>query len=231
MHHNILGKAVLVALVSWCAPLTATASYEPEYFLLESTPPERIQELEGEMKPEHLALLGVVLGETTLSEVKQKFGSAERIEAGHHEDLFCYRSTDPGDGTIVTFSADKHGEQRVNSFQLIAGHQPFKGQKQCASSSHISKKVATNSGIKLGLTTVALKQILDGPMVEKNGHLFLEYDYHKNTSYREQLACLRVSAGLVARFEDNKLAWVLVDRGTEGYLGPCIRSKDTHSSR
>jgi hypothetical protein len=68
-------------------------------------------------------------------------------------------------------------------------------------------------------------------MEEKKGHLLLDYVIHKDRTYREKPACLIVFSPLQAQFEDDKLAWVLDSRSTEGYLGPCIRNKDTNGSR
>lgn len=134
------------------------------------------------MKQEHLTLLGMTLGESTLSEIKQRFGSAEGISVGHDGGLICYRSAQHDDNTMVIFGTDIHGDQRLINFQLVAGQQPFKGKKLCAPSFLVSKGVATKSGLKLGLNARTARMIWDAPMIEKKGHLFIAYDYHKTTT-------------------------------------------------
>lgn len=217
-------RTCLVALISWCLSVSQVTAYEREYFLLESKQSGKEKELEGEMKQEHLALLGLTLGKNTLSEVKQRFGPAEGINVGHDGILICYRSAQQDDNTMVIFGADIHGDQRLINFQLVAGQQPFKGKEQCALSFLVSKEVETTSGLKLGLNARTARMIWDAPMMEKNGHLFLAYDSHKATTYDGKPACDLVFATSVTRFVEDKLEWLLITRGTEGYLGPCIRN-------
>jgi hypothetical protein len=222
----VVGCWALFVFVLWCLSVGPVAAYESEYFLFESKLPEKVKELEGEMKQEHLTLLGMTIGESTMPEIKQRFGPAEGISVGHDGVLICYRSAQHDDNTMVIFGTDIHGDQRLINFQLVAGQQPFKGKKQCALSLLVSKEVATNSGLKLGLNARTSRMIWDAPMMEKKGHLFLLYDYHKTTTYDGKPACDLIFATSVTRFVADELAWLLITRGTEGYLGPCIRSDE-----
>ena len=220
-----------MAIVSLCNYASPAVAYEREYLLFESKQPENVTELDAEIKREHLVLLGMTLGENTLPEVKQRFGPAEQIRVGHDGVLICYRSVQNADNTVVVFGADIHGDQRLINFQLVANQQSFKGKEQCAPSPLVSKEAATKSGLKLGLNAGTVKKIWDAPMIEKDGHLLLEYDYNKTTTYEGQPACLRVFSGSVTRFVEDKLAWLLITRGTEGYPGRCLEKNTSPTSR
>lgn len=185
---------------------------------------ENIEALDKEIDDEHLMLLGVTLGENTLREVQRRFGPAEQIRVGQDGVLICYRSLQQDDNTMVVFGADSQGGQRLINFQLVAGQQPFRGKEQCASSLLVSKEVATKSGLKIGLNAETVRSLWGGPMIEKNGHFQLEYDYHKVTTHEERPACLLIFSRAVIRFVEGKLAWLLITRGTEGFLGPCNRT-------
>jgi hypothetical protein len=226
---NVIGIRLNIALwilIVWWGFGNPASAYEKEYFLLETTRPKNVAVLKEQISREHVTVLGLTLGENTLFEAEHRLGPAKAISVGHDGVVICYRSARRKDDMMIAFGADTHGDQKLISFQLIAGQQPFKAKGKCSPSPLISNEAATKSGLKLGVSNAIVKKILNAPMTETNGHLIIDYDYQEATSYESEPACLMVFASSAMRFERDKLVWLLVTRGTEGYRGVCKKQND-----
>ena len=213
--------ALLILMMWWCSNSSALA-YEKEYFLLETARPKNVAVLKEQIRQEHLRFLGLTLGESTLSEARQRFGEAKTITVGHDGVVICYRSSNTKDDTLITFGSDLHGDQKLISFQLMTRQQPFKGKEECSPSPLVSKAAETDSGLSLGLNSESVKNIMRAPMTETNGHLILDYDYQAATTFKNAPACLMVFGSTAVRLERGKVTWLLVTRGTEGSRGACM---------
>jgi hypothetical protein len=222
--------AVLILIVWWCFHDSASA-HEKEYFLLETARPKNVVVVKAQVPQKLRTFLGLTLGDSTLSDARQRFGDAKTINVGHDGVVICYRSSHSKDDTMIAFGSDSHGDQKLISFQLMTGQQPFKGKEDCSPSALVSKEAATDSGLKLGLDTPAVKKSVGAPMTETNGHLILDYDYQETTTFEKEPACFVVFASTAIRFERDKLVWLLVTRGTEGYRGACIQQSGEQISK
>ncbi|MBS0149452.1 MAG: hypothetical protein JSR31_00825 [Nitrospira sp.] len=212
--------ALLIPMMWWSFDSSALA-HKKEYFLLETARPKNVAVLKEQIRQEHLTLLGLTLGESTLSDVRLRFGETEPISVGHDGVVICYHSSNSKDDTLIAFGSDLHGDQKLINFQLMTGQQPFKGKEECSPSPLVSKVAETDSGLRLGLNAETVKNIMRAPMTETNGHLILDYDYQAATTFKNEPACLMVFASTAVRLEQSKVAWLLVTRGTEGYRGAC----------
>lgn len=135
-------------------------------------------ELDPVANEEHFTLLGFVVWTDTLEMVRSRLGNAEiLVGEGHEPSEVCYVSSEQDDGTTVTFLAGFMGGQKtLTSFILSGTNAATSGlankkavKRQCLSSPMVSKEIGTPSGLRLGLRSSQVKELLGEPTrVDKN---------------------------------------------------------------
>ncbi len=120
---------------------------------------------------------GLRIGHSSLEDVQQKFGRAdiERVSREEESDVsVCYIS--PIDQTILVFySGAMGGWKDVTWFGIWSHEAAFPHASQCASSTLVSQKIATDSGLRLGLTKKEVAAIAGRPT--KVGPTASKYEY------------------------------------------------------
>jgi hypothetical protein len=129
-------------------------------------------------------ILGVTLGEKQFEEVGAKLGKATEIgrgdgATGRHQ--VCYESAQGLDKIHLVFGFGEVEE----TFYLFAGGPEWNGSDLCVKSSLITERVATASGLKLGLTRRQTEAILDSPDHVDGDRLFYSREIQKKTSPAE----------------------------------------------
>ncbi len=126
----------------------------------------------------HITVLGIMAGARTIEEVTAKLGPAAPFNRGTKERpvmAICYVSEK--DNTKVLFVAGPRGvRERVTEIKLISGDVRFADAERCARSTLVSKDIATESGVRLGMTASGIKAQLGPPTDESPG--FLGYEFH-----------------------------------------------------
>ena len=150
-------------------------------FLLLLTPPLSSQSLPNEPKcaaqgkgklqltTEDTTILGLTIG-VSLKAVREKLGPADSLPthgSASASNTICYVSPD---GTVLTFGAGAMGGfTDVTEFALWSHEEKFPNVKMCSRSSLVSATLATESGIRLGLSEIDLTKIVKKkPAVRQN---------------------------------------------------------------
>jgi len=195
-----------------------------------------LKEINGEINASHLVILGVKLGAINQQTVESKLGVTKGYlnNAGHHVLLMiCYGSNHPGDNTKVLFGIDDDDYQIV-SFHLLSSDFKLKGSKKCYKSSLVSKTIATDSGLKLGMSQEQVKTMLGAPSKEETNRLIYDYQIKKQYTEKELAERYRDSppeakltceyyydyGWIDAKFVKSLLVSLEVIKGGEGG-GPC----------
>jgi len=129
----------------------------------------------------NFSILGIDIRKGALKQASHELGEVtviDRGDAATGREQQCYVSSAP-EGKV--YFIVEEGEVN-NAFYLFSEQSPWNGMQYCSRSPRISRKIATNSGLGLGLTKEEVIHILGKPsIVDKNG---LEYllEFNKKTS-------------------------------------------------
>ncbi len=135
-------------------------------------------ELDPIANEEHFTLLGFVVWTDTLEMVRSRLGKAEiLVGEGHEPSEVCYVSSEQNDGTTVTFLAGFMGGQKTLTSFILSGTNATRSgltnkkavKRQCLPSPIVSRDIGTPSGLRLGLRSSQVKELLGEPTkVDKN---------------------------------------------------------------
>jgi len=107
-------------------------------------------------------VLGLTLGKSTLSDARDLLGPAlvAKGEYRHEPYVMCYVSSDPSDKTTLTFQTDFFGDwERLTQFELSDSP----GALVCAESDLVHRGLATQCGLRLGMSRGAVEAIMGEP--------------------------------------------------------------------
>ena len=129
-------------------------------------------------------ILGVTLSEKQFEVAAARLGKAGEVgrgdaATGRHQ--VCYESAPEVDKIYLIFEFGEVEE----TFYLFADGPKWNGSDLCVKSSLITKRVATASGLKLGLTRRQVEAILGPPDHVDNDRLFYSREIQKKTSPAE----------------------------------------------
>ena len=171
---------------------------------------------------EHVTVYGIRVGVDRMQRVYDRLG---RINAfgfnvsGKGMNAICYVSGDHADATRLLFVFKKRGARRrtLSHIRIAAGDVKQDYLRWCMLSRIVSKDVATESGLKLGMTPAEVKSILGDPTDESTGFLGYEFHLQRKLTEREirELEFTRpfvrkypyhdTSSSIEARFSDGVL--------------------------
>lgn len=121
---------------------------------------------------------GFTIGRTSLEDVQAKLGKARIVRVSREEESdvqICYVS--PADGTVfAVYSGAMGGWKDITRFALWSREAAFPDVSSCTASSDISNALATQSGLRLGLSAPVLKRIAGAPS-RVSGSSMMKYDY------------------------------------------------------
>jgi hypothetical protein len=120
---------------------------------------------------------GFAIGHASLKDVQTKLGNAEIVRASRDEEsdvLVCY--TSPADGTVLAFySGAMGGWEDITYFAIWSREAAFPDALRCTPSAGVSRRLATDSGLRLGLTAAEVKAIAGKPT--RSSRTLVKYDY------------------------------------------------------
>jgi hypothetical protein len=121
----------------------------------------------------HITILGLVIGDCTTQDIYSKFGPTIPI----YDDVnqLCYISDK--DETLIIFTIEN---SQCTGFKMMSQKMKFYKWHFCEKSSQVSKHLATESGIKLGMSKSGLKAILGAPRNESDEILNYVYKWNQN---------------------------------------------------
>ena len=128
------------------------------------------------MVESNYTIMGLTIGECSRHDVLSKLGPTLRISDGKSPDLghLCYQSD--RDETLIVFSFKAN---QCIRFQMIARKDQFYKWHFCAVSPLVAERIATESGITLGMQKSRLIKILGNPKKESEAMLFFEFKKKK----------------------------------------------------
>jgi hypothetical protein len=172
----------------------------------------------------NFSVLGVDLRQDAIKGLARKLGKVDTVSRGDAStarEQACYRSADSAPSTYLIAE-----EGEVNSgFYFLRDPKPWTGQDICKRTNAISGATRTDSGIHLGMSQIALIQILGTP--SNRGRERISYSFgvrkpaRKSDSVKCRLQNPRLSEGelhedcdeydlsqlIDARFEGDKLVY------------------------
>lgn len=144
-----MARAV-AAILSIMLALTGASSQtrrEDEPYC-DHTSPNKVEINDGDAR-----ILGFAIGSTSLKDVQGKLGTAKAVRVSRDEESdisICYMSST--DGTFLVFySGAMGGWMDLTSFALWSREAAFPHAAECVPSSLVSRNLATESGLRLGL--------------------------------------------------------------------------------
>jgi hypothetical protein len=117
-----------------------------------------------EPEPKHITMLGMTLGVNTMSDARDIIGPAVVTmgEYRHEPYSMCCKSADPADATVLTIQTDYFGDwERLTRFEISSSGQSG----NCAASALVSLGIATQSGLRLGMSRPEVEAIMGKPGV------------------------------------------------------------------
>ena len=120
--------------------------------------------------PEGNATLTV--DESLRADVERVLGTTTRLNVGGYEErVLCYASSRPGDDTVALFTLSKCPEncQRVSEIQVRTRKREVRVLGKCAKVPGVHAGIATESGLKLGMTGAEVEAVLGKPQHTQKG--------------------------------------------------------------
>lgn len=120
--------------------------------------------------PEGNATLTV--DESLRADVEAALGTTTRLNVGGYEErVLCYASSRPGDDTVALFTLSKCPEncQRVSEIQVRARKREVRVLSKCAQVPGVHAGIATQSGLRLGMTGAEVEAVLGTPQHIQKG--------------------------------------------------------------
>jgi hypothetical protein len=142
-----------------------------------------------EVAGSNFKILGIDIRKGALEQAAKELGDAaamSRGDAATGRTQKCYMSSDAKDKTYFIVEED----EASNALYMFSEAAPWTGMQYCSHSSKISRKMAAASGLKLGLTSQEVIQILGKPCAQKQDELQYLLEFNKKTS-PDELARLR----------------------------------------
>ncbi len=181
----------------------------------------------------NFSVLGVDLREDAIKRLARRLGKVDTVSRGDAStarEQACYRSSD---GAPSTYLIAEEGE--VNSgFYLLRDPKPWTGQDICKRTNAISEATTTDSGIHLGMSEIALIQILGTP--GNRGPERISYSFgvrkpaRKSDSVKCRLQNPKLSEGELHKDCDEYDLSQFIDAHFEGnklvYFGASISETD-----
>lgn len=149
----------------------------------------------------HLTILGLAIGDCAPRDVYSKFGPGIvfKDSAEKEETHVCYVSDK--DETLILFSFEN---SQCSGVRLLSQKKKFYKWHFCETSPPVSRHLATDSGIKLGISKSRLKTILGAPHSESDESLIYVYEWRleRNT---DEVTDRTVTAAITAEFSNTRL--------------------------
>lgn len=143
-----------------------------------------------------LTVVGVILGKTTLKEVKEKFKAKEIYQegdAGSSLYALCFKTST---NTTIAFESGEMGgaEHVIHSVSINSAQNPYKLKQICEKTSMIKSKIVLN-GISLGMSPDIVKKLVGTPT--KNETNKIEY------KYAVQVGSKDTTSEMIIEFKDS----------------------------
>ena len=224
--HAILMRVVLLSTLLLLPEIVSAEElhFDPDHE--EVIYSHELKKINGEIKAAHLKILGMKLGEMTGQLVEAKLGERKAYinKGGHHALMqFCYVSDLPGDKTKVIFGVDDY-DRKVASFKILSSRVIFSNSEKCMPSPLVSKSIATESDLKLGMSLKHVKNLVGTPSKEDSNRLIYFYNFKRpftdeeiRKHRQEKSSCTDeyIYSEIVAKFLDSGLATLTVVVGGE----------------
>lgn len=114
----------------------------------------------------------LIVDESLCGDVERTLGKTTRLNVGGYEErVLCYASSRPGDDTVALFTLSKCPEncQRVSEIQVRASKREVRVLSKCAQVPGVHRGIATESGLKLGMTGAEVEAVLGRPQHIQKG--------------------------------------------------------------
>jgi hypothetical protein len=132
----------------------------------------------GRLSLDDITLLDVRIGRETLDNVRSRFGTAkafrEPANSVSADDEICYSPNSPDDETRVIFdSGAMGGWSHLTQFQIISRTSHI---LPCTPSALVSHTIATQSGIRLGISLKELSAKFGPPTQQGEGYVIYSFE-------------------------------------------------------
>jgi len=158
----------------------------------------------GRLSLADITLLDVRIGRDTLDDVQSRFGKAKLFReppgSVSADNELCYSSDVPSDETWVIFgSGPMGGWSHITQFQVLS-RAPQR--LACTSSSGVSRAVATQSGIRLGMPLQELSAKLGRPTDKGQGFVIFSFTQKSDHPKRPDFEML---SGVMATITNDRV--------------------------
>ena len=159
----------------------------------------------GRLSEADITLMGMRIGREKLQDVLSRLGLAALAPRAEHADSeLCYRSESPLDSTWVVFgSGAMGGWEELTRFQVLSS---APANMPCRPTMLVTPSVATDSGIRKGMTVKELRSRFGAPTEAGRGYVAFSFQQKSDHPARpefDMLSALRctIRNGRVTSFE------------------------------
>ena len=162
---------------------------------------ETAQPTDKALDESNFGILGLIIGDCAPRDVYSKFGPGIAFKDAAQADVsqVCYISD--RDETLIVFSFEN---SQCSGVRLRSQKKKFYKWHFCETSPLVSRQLATDSGIKLGISKSRLKTILGAPPSESDESLIYVYEWRLKRNTNE-VTDRTVKAAVTAEFSNAKL--------------------------
>ena len=158
----------------------------------------------GRLSLADITLLGERIGRESLDDVRSHLGTAtlfrEPSNSVSADNEVCYSSNVPADETRVIFgSGPTGGWSRVTQIQVLSRAPQS---LPCTPSNHVSRAVATQSGIRLGMQLQELRSKFGRPTEQGAGFVIFSFEQKSDHSQRPDFDML---SGVMATVANGRV--------------------------
>ena len=158
----------------------------------------------GRLTSADITLLDIRIGQETLDDVRSRLGNTKSFReppnSASAEEEICYSSTNPSDETHVLFgSGPMGGWSYVTTFQVLS---LAPKELPCTPASRISRFVATESGIRLGMPMKELRAKFGSPSEQGPGFVIYSFEQKSNHPKRKEFDML---SGLLTTVANDRV--------------------------
>ena len=168
----------------------------------------------------------LMVDESLYGDVTATLGKTTRLNLGGYEErVLCYASSRPGDDTVALFTLSKCPENcsRVSEIQVRARKREVRVLDKCAAVPGVHVGIATESGLKLGMTATEAEAVLGPPQHIQKGLQGTMWFYGARVSVQfsdeeagrrgyPQLSYSRQKYPMPAGFDKFIVLWLREDR-------------------
>ncbi|CAB5081497.1 hypothetical protein D3OALGB2SA_645 [Olavius algarvensis associated proteobacterium Delta 3] len=194
----------VISLALAAVMLSVSLAWTGDINSVRDLPDELKNPRKGRLSLSDITLFDIRIGRETLDDVRSLFGKTrtfrEPPKSVSAAKELCYASSNPADETCVIFgSGPMGGWSNITTFQVLSRASQ---ELPCTPAPGISRAVATQSGIRLGMPVMELRSKFGHPSDQGQGFVIFSFEQKSDHPKRKDFHML---SGVMATFANRRI--------------------------